>query len=115
MNSVNLVDNIPDKFYEINDYDHYNRTLVKVFLRQIDDSWIRGRLANIKAGNIFKVVDMNGNSSTDATIYRAINGAKYDVKEDRIVVEATTLEDYENEVGLDTYTYESLQGDPCRE
>ena len=115
MDSINLVENIPDKFYEINDYDHYNRTLVKVYLRQIDDTWIRGRLANIKAGNIFKIVDISKDSSTDAVIYRAINGAKYDVKEDRVIVEATTLDDYEKEINLDTYTYDSLSGDPCRE
>lgn len=113
MNRINLIDNIPDRFFEVSDYDHYNRLLVKVYIKQADDTWIRGRLANVKAGNIFKVVDQTSNQ--ESVVYRAATGAKYDVKEDRVIVEATTLQDYEDETSLDNYTYESLQGDPCRE
>lgn len=114
--SKNLTNVIPKRFYEINDYDHFNRLLVGVYLRQSDMSWIRGRLALVKAGNVFKTVNaLYGTEHTDGTLYRAISDAMYDKKDDQVIVECTTLEEYEEEVSLQDYTFTEPNYDPCRD
>lgn len=106
---------IPREFYEVDNYDHSNRLLKGIYIRQEDGSFKRARMANIKNGNIFKMVNsLNDNEETETTLYRAFRDALYSKKMNNVVIYATTLEEYENEINLKPYIFEEPKDDPCR-
>lgn len=108
---TNLTKVIPKKFYEIDQYDHFNRLLVEVYLRKSDRTWVKGRLAFVRSGCVFKTIS-NG---IESELYRAISDAMYDKKEDEVVVECTTLQEYYEETELTEYEFTKPEYDPCRD
>lgn len=116
MSEKNLSNNIPVEFTEVDNYDHQNRLLKAVYVLQNDESWKRIRLALVKAGNIFKMVDsLEENEDSYETIYRAIRDAQFDKKQNSIIIECTTLGDYNEEINLKEYTFQTPTYDPCRD
>lgn len=113
---MSLTSIIPNEFLEIDNYDHFNRLLVGVYIRQEDHTFIRGRLAHIRSGNVFKMVNpIEGeDDNTISTLYRAYKDAMYDNKQHQVIIHCTTLEDYEKETNLKEYEFEPPDDDPCR-
>ena len=112
----NLTISTPKKFIEKCEYDKHNRLLMGVYILTKDNKWIRGRLALIKNGYLFKLVNTykGEGANTDATVYRAYKDAMYNSKDDSMIVYATTLEDYNKDVNLEEYKFEPPEDDPCR-
>lgn len=100
---------IPKEFYEIDKYDHYNRRLNEVYIQKENGTFIQGRFALIRAGNVFKL-------SKDGKLYRALAMCDYDAKLHQAIIYCTTLDDYneENRIALKQYIFDKPVDDPCR-
>ena len=109
-----LVKTIDDRFREKANKDHYNKKLMLTFILQSDaKTYKRGRLANVKAGNVFYFQDNDTLESTEK--YRALTDAVYNKKDDSISIFVTTLDDYYTEVEYqDNETYIPTNSMLCR-
>ena len=113
---------IPKEFLEIDDYDRSNRLLRKIYIRQPDDAYgneqyKRGRMANIKKGNVFAIVDPLIKEPIDFSNcikYRALTDAYFSRKQNQVVIKATTLDDYLEEQSVKNRVFEEPDYDPCR-
>lgn len=113
---------IPKEFLEVDDYDRSNRLLRKIYIRQPDDAYgneqyKRGRMANVKRGNVFAIVDPLIKEPIDfskITKYRAIEDAYFSKKQNQVVIKVTTLEDYLEEQSVKSGVFEVPDYDPCR-
>lgn len=123
MTDFDITNVIPKEFYEIDNFDRNNRQLVGIFIRQPDDSYgnevyKRGRLANVKKGNVFVIV--NGSIPSDYEVkpedtrYRATSDAYFSRKLNQVMIDATTLDDYLEEQSVESDDFKVPDYDPCR-
>lgn len=99
---------IPDRFYEEKDVDWYGRLITNTYIKQKDGTFKKGRLANLKAGNIFKLIDPTKEKIDDVNIpeYRALKDCMFCETQDNVVVYATLYAEYKQEVELPPYKFE---------
>lgn len=114
---------IPKEFYEEDNFDRNNRNLVGVFIRQPDDSYgnevyKRGRLANVKRGNVFVLtkgaIPSDYEVKPDDPRYRATSDAYFSKKLNQVIINATTLDDYLEEQSTESSVSQIPDYDPCR-
>ena len=112
--SAVLESTITDTFREAINKDHYGKKLMLIFILQSDGkTYKRGRLANVKAGNVFYMQDNDTLMKT--CTYRALTDCVYNKKDDSTSIFVTTLDDYNNEVNyVDTEDYLPTDSKLCR-
>lgn len=103
----------PKDKYTVSGYDRYHRELMECYIRQVDSSYIKGRLCMIKAGNVFKLIPKDNNLD-DYENYRAIEDAMYDKKSDEVYVKAVLWDDYKKEVADKGYEFIEPKDEICR-
>ena len=87
---TNTVTKTIDKvFTRDGDVDIYGRKVNYVYIKLINGSWQKNRLANVRVGNIFKMNDI---------IYRALEDPFYSIKEDKVYIKAVLYDDYLKDV-----------------
>ena len=108
-----LSPNIPERFYEQSDVDWYGRALVNTYIKQTDGTYKKARLANVKVGNIFKLVNV-GDDVNAAIEYRASSDAIYSQTLNQVVIEAVKYSDYQAEINEPDYKFVTPTNKLCR-
>ena len=109
---TDLTYDIPKQFYRKDNYDLYNRALYNTYIKMVDGTYKKTRLALVKNGCIFKLY--NPLTKEESVEYRAYKNAMYSKKEQRVVVFATTLEEYNKENNLPEYEFIPPTDEICR-
>ena len=104
------------KFYERKNVDWYGRAIYTTYILLQNGRYKKARLANVKAGNVFKFADPNRgeNDGSNTVVYRAIRDAFYDTKSDKVLVLAVRQDEYYEEITQPGFSFTPENTDLCR-